>query len=89
MEKLEKIEQEIASIKDRNRKVESDKSWELSVSRKIIVAALTYFVIVIFFYFAKLPNPFLNAIVPTIGFVLSTLSMPFFKYLWIKYIYKK
>ncbi|MDD3862078.1 MAG: hypothetical protein PHP74_04310 [Candidatus Gracilibacteria bacterium] len=89
MEKLEKIEQEIASIKDRNRKVEADKAWEISLTRKILVGILTYFVIVIFFYFADFPKPFLNAIVPTIGFVLSTLSIPFFKNIWIKYFYKK
>jgi preprotein translocase subunit SecF len=89
MEKLEQLEQEIKSIKDRNKKVEADKSWETSLTRKILVAILTYAVIVIFFYFAQLPEPFLNAIVPTVGFMLSTLSIPFFKQIWIKYIYKK
>jgi len=83
------IEQEITAIHERNRKVEADKAWELSYTRKIIITALTYLVIVIFFYFVGLPNPFLNAIVPTLGFMLSTLSMPFFKRLWAKYIYKK
>lgn len=83
------IEQEIKAIHERNRKVEADKAWELSISRKILVAILTYLVIVLFFYFVGLPNPFLNAIVPTLGFMLSTLSMPFFKKLWVKHIYKK
>jgi len=83
------LEQEIKAIKERNQKVEADKAWELSLSRKILVAILTYLVIVIFFYFARLPEPFLNAIVPTLGFMLSTLSMPFFKKLWVKHIYKK
>ncbi|MFA6918380.1 MAG: hypothetical protein WC285_06190 [Candidatus Gracilibacteria bacterium] len=86
---LKQLEQEIQAIKSRNRKVEADKAWELSLTRKILVAVLTYFVIVIFFYFAELPEPFLNAIVPTIGFMLSTLSVPFFKKVWVKYIYKK
>jgi len=83
------IEQEIKAIHERNHKVEADKAWELSYTRKIIITVLTYLVIVIFFYFVGLPNPFLNAIVPTLGFMLSTLSMTFFKKLWVKHIYKK
>lgn len=82
------IEKEILEIKKRNKKVELDKAWETSCSRKVIIAILTYFVIVLFFHFSWLWNPFINAIVPTIGFLLSTLSMWFFKKMWQKYIYK-
>ena len=89
LEKLEQLEHEIQAIKDRNRKVEADKAWELSLTRKILVAVLTYIVIVIFFYFVQLPEPFLNAIVPTVGFMLSTLSIPVFKRVWIKWFYRK
>jgi len=82
--RLSAVEKDIQEIKERNARVELDKAWETSWSRKILVAILTYIVIVIFFYFANLGNPFLNAIVPTIGFLISTFSIPFFKNLWIK-----
>ena len=82
---ITQLQAEITKLKARNKKVEVDKAWETSFSRKIIVALLTYAVIVIFFFFAGLPRPFLNSIVPTAGFVLSTLSLPFFKRLWLKY----
>lgn len=88
MTKIQILEREILQIKERNKKVEIDKSWETSFARKIIIAILTYFVIVIFFIFAELPKPFVNAIVPTIGFLLSTLSVWFFKGIWIRYCYK-
>lgn len=88
MEKIQILEQEILQIKERNKKVEFDKAWETSFARKIIIAILTYFVIVIFFIFAELSKPFVNAIVPTIGFLLSTLSVWFFKDIWIRYCYK-
>ncbi|MFA6445679.1 MAG: hypothetical protein WCW14_00300 [Candidatus Paceibacterota bacterium] len=84
MNELEQIRCDIQEIKDRNTRVEADKAWETSWSRKILIAILTYIVIVIFFYFAELSKPFLSAIVPTLGFVLSTLSIPFFKKLWIR-----
>ncbi len=80
---------EIEAIKERNARVEIDKAWEVSKTRKIIIAILTYIVIVLFFIVANLPNPFVNALVPTAGFVLSTLSLPLFKKIWLKEIYKK
>lgn len=89
MDNIKKISQEIKRIKIRNLKVEADKAWETSLFRKILIAVLTYFTIVLFFYFTNLPKPFINAIVPTLGFLLSTLSVPFFKNFWIKNIYKK
>lgn len=82
------IEQEILEIKARNTRVELDKAWETSYSRKVLIAVLTYFVIVLFFHFSWLWNPFVNAIVPTIWFLLSTLSIWYFKELWINYYYK-
>lgn len=82
------IEKEIKKIKKRNARVEADKAWETSNIRKALIAVLTYLVISIFFIFAGITNPFLNAIVPTLGFFLSTLALPFVKKIWIKKIYK-
>jgi hypothetical protein len=76
---------ELAVIKARNARVEEDKAWETSTTRKCIIAVLTYLVIVLFFIFAHVANPWLNAIVPAIGFVLSTLSLPLFKRVWLRY----
>jgi hypothetical protein len=79
-----KIESEIKNIKKRNKRVEVDKAWELSKTRKVIIAILTYIVIAVFMWSAGIENPLLNAIVPAVAFVLSTLSLPFFKKYWIK-----
>lgn len=79
MEKRDLIEQEIEKIKQRNQKVELDKAWETSRTRKCTIGLLTYIVIVLFFSIAKLGNPFVNAIVPTIGFLLSTVSFELLK----------
>jgi hypothetical protein len=89
MVSLKQLEIEIQKIKKRNKRVEGDKAWEISSARKLVIAVLTYFVIVLFFYFAELPSPFINAIVPTVGFVLSTLTIPIFKKLWVQYFYSK
>lgn len=78
------VEQEINKIKARNRKVEADKAWETSWTRKLLIVFSTYIVIVIFFYFAELPKPWLNSIVPAAAFILSTLSLPVFRRMWLR-----
>jgi uncharacterized membrane-anchored protein len=83
MPTIEQLQLEIEEIKKRNLRVEADKAWETSWTRKIIILCLTYIVIVIFFFFAQLPSPFLNAIVPSLAFVLSTLTVPMFKRWWL------
>lgn len=85
---LEKIAQEIDQLKDRNKRVDVNKAWETSKTRKVLILALTYVIVVIFFFVAQLPNPFINAIVPSLGFFLSTLSVSVVKDWWIKHIYK-
>jgi len=89
MNEIEQLKSEIEQIKSRNQRVEADKAWETSISRKLIIAVLTYLVIVLFFFSSGLPNPFVNAIVPTVGFILSTLSLPLIKSLWINKLKKK
>ncbi|MBI2463514.1 hypothetical protein HYV57_00995 [Candidatus Peregrinibacteria bacterium] len=81
---VEKLTKDIESIKVRNKRVESDKAWELSWTRKVVILILTYLVIVIFFFVSGLPEPFLNAIVPSLAFVLSTLTLNIIKNWWLK-----
>lgn len=83
MTTLKSLQKEIDQIKHRNKKVESDKAWETSWTRRFLIIVLTYAVVVIFFITMKLPDPFVNAIVPAMAFILSNLGMPFFKRWWI------
>lgn len=84
MATIRQLQKEIEEIKERNRRVEADKAWETSWARRIIIFLLTYAVIVVFFISAKLPDPFINSLVPAVAFVLSQLSLPFFKNFWLK-----
>ncbi len=81
------LEQRVSSIESRNSKVESDKAWETSWSRRLLIALFTYLAIALYLNAISIPNPWLNAIVPAFGFLLSTLTLPFFKELWLKYSY--
>lgn len=79
------IEQEIKKIQERNKRVEQDKAWETSKTRKVSIAVLTYFVMVLVMYSLKMDSPFIGAIIPTLGFTLSTFSLDFIKEYWKKF----
>jgi hypothetical protein len=53
------------------------------------VAVLTYLTILAFFKVMEIPNPYISAIVPTLWFLLSTLSLDFIKKIWIEKVYGK
>ena len=84
MTQLKELKKEIENIKTRNKRVEADKAWETSWTRRIMITILTYIVIVIFFYVANLPKPFVNSIIPALAFLVSTLTLSLIKKLWLK-----
>jgi len=69
------LEQRITAIEARNKRVEADKEWETSSLRRVLIAGFTYAVVVIVFFIAKTERPFFNALIPTLGFLLSTLTV--------------
>ncbi len=83
---MKSIEERIEAIEKRNRKVEVDKAWETSATRRILIIVFTYLSIALYLKFIVGIDPWINAVVPSIGFLLSTLTLPFFKKLWEKYI---
>ena len=79
------LEKEIEEIKERNRRVELDKKWETSMTRKICIAVLTYIVVIFYTVLTnKISNVFLSSLVPIIGFTLSTLSLKVVRRIWEK-----
>ncbi len=82
MATLKQIESELNSIKQRNKNVELDKAWEISYTRRLILVLFTYLAIGIYLWAIRIPMPWLNAIVPAVAFMLSTLTLPFFKKAW-------
>lgn len=82
---MENLEDRVGKIEERNRGVEQEKAWETSLSRRLLLAVFSYLVVAIFFIIIEIPNPWLNAIVPALAFLIQQLSMPYFKKLWLKY----
>jgi len=80
---MKKIEKEIEEIKNRNKIVESDKAWEASWTRRALLTIFTYLAVGIYLNIINIESPWLNAIVPAVAFMLSTLTLPYFKKIWL------
>lgn len=77
------IEERVALLEARNERVESDKAWETSWTRRIGIAVLTYAVVATYLGVVIGIDPWLNALVPVVGFLLSTLTISYLKSRWI------
>lgn len=80
---------DIRKLKERNERVEAEKAWETSMTRRCFIALFTYAIAFIYMKHTGLGNPALGAFVPSGGYFLSTLSIPFAKSFWINNLYKK
>ena len=72
------------NIEERNKNVEADKAWEISFARRGLLVIFTYLSVGIYLRVINIERPWINAIVPAVAFMISTLTMPFFKKIWLK-----
>ena len=88
-ERITTVESELHAIKERNAKVETNKAWETSWFRVASIVAATYIIASLALLSIGNDHPYRNALIPTIGFFLSTQSLPFLKKWWIEKRLKK
>lgn len=88
-EEIKNLKQEISLIKERNVRVEGDKAWEVSYFRVFSISFITYILASILLYQIGNSDYFLNALVPTLGYILSTQSLPFIKKWWLNHFANK
>ena len=74
----------VRAIEARNLRVEDDKAWETSYTRRGLLIIFTYVAISLYLVSIHVERPWMNAIVPSVGFLLSTLTLPFFKRWWLR-----
>ena len=80
---MDELEKRIEAIEKRNKKVEIDKAWETSWTRRVCIMILTYIIVIIYSYIVRnYDNILLSSLVPVIGFTLSTLSLKLIRKIW-------
>jgi len=77
------VEERLSAIEERNVRVQMDKAWERSYTRRAVISILTYFTAAIFMEVNDFLHPWITAIVPVLGYLLSTLSLPWIKQYWL------
>ena len=82
--KCQVLEDSLGRIIERNKKKEVDKAWETSLTRKGLLITFTYLSVGFYMQAIGVENAWVNAVIPSLGFLLSTLTLPFFKNLWLK-----
>lgn len=80
--RVSELERRVGEIQARNEKVERDKAWETSKTRRLAVLLVTYVTTAVVFSGIGVDHYFLNALIPTLGYFLSTLALPFLRQFW-------
>lgn len=84
MTKIEQLEQEIEKIKERNRRVEADKAWELSKTRNLFIAVVTFLLSLLFMLLVNESYALLKAAVGTVAYLISTSTYDVLKKRWLE-----
>ncbi|NTW14968.1 MAG: hypothetical protein HGA38_01205 [Candidatus Moranbacteria bacterium] len=71
------MERELAAIRERNVRVEADKAWETSPVRIVSIVVTTYLIAAVVLSAIGNDSPSRNALIPALGYLLSTLSLGF------------
>lgn len=79
------LEERVHALEERNKKVEADKAWEVSHLRTLIIALITYVVAALVMSIISVNDPWMNALIPTLGYVLSRISLRVVQRWWLKH----
>lgn len=74
---------ELEQIQERNRRVEADKAWEQSWTRRAFIGLITYATATLWLFMINDSYPWLKAFVPFLGYILSTLTLQPLRKWWI------
>ncbi|MCB9988163.1 MAG: hypothetical protein H6868_02380 [Rhodospirillales bacterium] len=80
---------DIDDIKTRNIRVEADKAWETSKTRRALITVGTYIIVGSYLIYLGVENALWHAAVPAGAYLISTQTLPLLRRLWIEHIYRK
>ena len=74
----------IQAILDRNKRVEAEKAWERSHTRRGFIALLIFVTVLLLLWLINEPQFLLLSLIPVAGYIFSTLSLPWLKKRWMR-----
>ncbi len=86
--KLNERKEKRETIEERNLRVDSNKAWETSNLRKLLIAIITYIVIAVYMaaieFITLGPSWAIMPVIPTLGYLISTTGLNFIANRWKK-----
>lgn len=70
---------DLETIKHRNQRVELNKAWETSFTRRGLIAGITYLTASAILFGLNTEEWYFGAVIPVVGYLLSTLTLPIIK----------
>ncbi|HIK43440.1 MAG TPA: hypothetical protein IGR64_00990 [Leptolyngbyaceae cyanobacterium M65_K2018_010] len=89
LERVRALEGAVEELRDRNRRVEREKAWETSLTRRMLLVVLTYGITALVFWKIAVPSPLSDALIPSTGYIISTLTVPWAKQAWLARRYQQ
>jgi putative acetyltransferase len=89
MQKMLTSVDDIIALKEHNKKVEADKAWEISWTRRAIVGGTTYIIVAAWLAMLGVNHHLLHAFVPVLAYILTIVMLPMLKNYWIDFVYKR
>jgi hypothetical protein len=80
----DELRQELLALRARNEHVELNKAWETSWTRRLIVTGVTWFAAWLWLLELGTLYAARQAVIPSVAYLLSTLSLPILKNRWIE-----
>lgn len=82
---MQNMEETLEAVLERNKRVEAEKAWEVSFTRRAFLAALTYVTAVLLLWLIGEERFLLLSFIPAISYVFSTLTLPWMKRIWLSH----
>lgn len=84
VKKPHQLSDAVETIETRNQRVEIDKAWETSWTRRLCIASATYLIVAFYLPFLGVEHNFLHACVPAMGYLFSTMTLQSVRRFWMK-----
>ncbi len=89
MQKMLTPVDDIIALKEKNKKIEADKAWETSTTRRAIIAGTTYLIVAMWLSMIGVEHYILHALVPVIAYGVTIAGLPFMKKYWLQKVYTR
>jgi len=89
MQKMLTPVDDIIALKARNKKVEADKAWETSWTRRGIIGGVTYIIVAFWLAIIGVNHNLIHALVPVASYLAAMALLPMLKQYWIEKVYRR